>query len=172
MPIIKQQTTEVIEVTSWSTGQARSSHPGFEQTSTKLPKSDEVWSDYFDGVLRGSTDGYDGSDVTSKTFADTSSTGEGPPAISNTMIGTTTVNGAAGEPAGGFVPTVGSATDGDVTTIPASSSTFITRMSAVGHGTGRNGSVENPKVSSDDQPASSIVANGESPSYILGKYSS
>ena len=170
MPSKSQTTTKPSVVTSFATGQARSSHAGFSQTSTELPDSETIWSEYFNNVMRGSTD-IDGTAVdASKTFSEASSTGEAPPTISNTTIDTVPVGGAAGEPAGGFVPTVGSARDGDAATIPASSTTFISGMSTIGHGTGRNGSVENPKVSSDKQPT--YVANSISPSYVLGEYSS
>jgi len=170
----KQQTTEVIKVTSFSTGQANPTHPGFQQTSVELPKSDEIWGDYFNGVLRGSTDGYDGSDVTSRTFSETNSAGEGPPRITITQPAEWPEKGGAGEggnPAGGFVPAIGSAKDGEVSSIKAVSD-FIESMKDCGHGLQGHGSLQNPRDSSDKQPTSSIVADGISPSYELGKYSS
>lgn len=153
MASIKQQTTETIKVTSFSTGQANPTHPGFQQTSVELPKSDEVWGDYFNGVLRGSTDGYDGSDVTSKTFADSSSTGEGPPDLEAALADT---NGTA---VNSYIPDVSA---GNVVggTYPDS-----------GH-LGDLGSIASPSATSSDQPQSHAVADGISPSYELGKYSS
>ena len=48
---------------SWGLGSSSSITRAlqFPQTADKLPSSDEVWGDYYDGVMRGNADGYDGS---------------------------------------------------------------------------------------------------------------
>jgi hypothetical protein len=162
-------------VTSFTTGQANATHAGFSQTSTELPDSETIWSEYFNNVMRGSTD-IDGTAVdASKTFSDADSTGDGPPSIvlySPTSWPHGSTPGAAGNPAGGFVPAVGSpGVGGDASTIRKVPG-FIRKMHALGHGTNRNGSCDNPYDTTLNQPSATDVATTTSPSYELGKYSS
>ena len=173
MPSKSQTTTKPSVVTSFTTGQANAAHAGFSQTSTELPDSETIWSEYFNNVMRGSTD-IDGTAVdASKTFSDSDSTGDGPPSIvlySPTSWPDGSTPGAAGNPAGGFVPAVGSpGVGGDVTTISKVTG-FIEKMHIIGHGTNRNGSCDNPYDTTLRQPSESSVAGTTSPSYELGKY--
>ena len=151
MPSDPQATSSPHRITSFSVGQANTTHAGFSQTSAELPDSTQIWSTYFNNVLRGSTD-IDGTTVISKTFSDTSSTGEGPPDLEAALTDT------AGNTVNSYIPDVSAEAEAGV--YPDS-----------GH-LGDLGSITSPSASSNDQPASSVVGDGESPSYVLGEYSS
>lgn len=163
-----QTTTTSPRVTSFSTGQANTTHAGFSQTPAELPDSTQIWSTYFNNVLRGSTD-IDGTTVTSKTFSDSTPTNEGPPEITTHAIDSRECNGAAGDPAGGFVPAVGSSSNTTADSIVTVAG-FVHDLVTTGHGLGLNGSVQSPRTGASKQTA--ISATGTSPSYVLGEYSS
>ena len=179
----KAQTTDLVLVTDFQKGQARSSHPGFSQTEDKLPPADKVWNNFFTNVLRGDSDGpwYGQAGLTisldSRTFSDPSPTGAEPPNITSTEIDGVTVGTAgAGDPDGGFVPTVASpgevpgAVNVNYSSIPALNGNAVTILESMGAGTSTNGLILSPADTADCQTAKDGAQTGVSPFYGIGMY--
>lgn len=166
-------TTENVVSTEYGLGSAHSSRPGFQQTSDNLPASEDVWGEYFNGVMRGDTDGYSGESLPiamfSRTFSDNS-----PPEITLLTIDGDSVGAhGAGSPDGGFVPSPASPGEGNGTNasaIPALNGDFAKSLSFEGAGFSQNGSVLNPHEGAGCQENQDAFQSGVSPNYSAGTY--
>lgn len=166
-------TTENVVSTEYGLGSAHSSRPGFQQTSDNLPASEDVWGEYFNGVMRGDTDGYSGESLPiamfSRTFSDNS-----PPEITLLTIDGDSVGAhGAGSPDGGFVPSPASPGEGNganASAIPALNGDFAKSLSFEGAGFSQNGSVLNPHEGAGCQENQDAFQSGVSPNYSAGTY--
>ena len=163
-------TNPASESTGFGLGTSNNSIKGFQ--TDQVPGPEDLWAQFYVGVLRGSNDIVGGGSVShSKTFSEVQPTGEKPPKITLEKIDDTLVGSkGAGAPDGGFVPTVASPGEGNAfnaDNIPAMGGKVSLGMNTqYGSGTGRNGSVMNPVEGSDKQPDSD-APQGTSPNYRM-----
>ena len=171
-------TTEPFTTTVYGLGTSNSARVGFSQTAGALPAAADVWGEYFNNVMRGDTDSLSGVPETveaSRTFLDASPTGDAPPVITPTHVGSTKVGDlGGGAPDGGFVPTTASPGEGNGAnpfTIPALKGDVVAALQAIGSATvagiGENGSCHNPKYSALCQTKQDSRQTGTSPKYNL-----